>query len=261
MTDKIVKSIPLSAVMRERGYGYFDPIIACDADGVLVDLETRMEEHAAQMMGDMRYPVNLATSRTYFHHRDPGTRISKDEIGHLLRELMNQTRGGIGDLDFYPGAIKAIKNARKAGISTRVLTSLPGAFDSSPDNGQSYAWGTARELRTQQFLTAGVIQEENHIVFCDAHEKPDWMLDRLLLHIPLLIDDRASTLISASVDHGLIAVGIESERTLTIPAGKGLLDRYGVTWFNSLSQAMPHILTVFNKMERKGLLRGYDSEV
>lgn len=256
-----VKSIPLAPVLRERGPGYFDPIIACDADGVLVDLQKRMEEHAAKMMGNRRFPVNLSTSRTYFHHRDPGTRVSKDEIGNLMRELMNQTRGGIGDLEFYPGAVKAIKKARKAGISTRVLTSLPGAFDSSPDSGQSYGWGTARELRTEQFLAAGVIEEENHIAFCGAHEKPDWMLDRLLLHIPLLIDDRASTLISASVDHGLIAVGIESERTLILPAGKGLLDRYGVTWFNSLSEAMPHIITVFNKMERKGLLRGYQGEV
>lgn len=125
-----------------------------------------------------------------------------------------------------------------------------------PDAGQSYGWGTAREGRTTQFLNAGVVLSADHVIFCEAHAKPIFMLDKLLLRIPVLVDDRASTLVSARKDHGLIAVGIEGSRTLRLPKGKGLVDRYGVVWFNSLSSAMPAIMEAFAQLQALGLLRG-----
>lgn len=254
MANKFVQSIPIPDVMRELGPRYFDRTIACDADGVLVDFDSYAQRHASATMPKGR-TCQLTRSRTYFHHRDPATGVSKDEMGRVFRELMGRTKGGMGELDFYAGAIEAIQQARAAGIATRVLTSLPGAHDSSPDSGQSYGWGTAREGRTRQFLNAGVVLSADHLIFCDAHAKPIFMLDKLL-RIPVLIDDRASTLVSARKDHGLIAVGIESSRTLRLPKGKGLMDRYGVVWFNSLRSAMPAIIQVFEEMQTLGLLRG-----
>ena len=261
MFEKMVKSIPIPDVVREQGQGYFDAILACDADGVLVDFDARVQAHATVTLSTNRSQFHLQDSRTYFYHRDPATGLSREQMGHVFRDLMGKTKGGIGDLEFYAGAIKAIKKARRAGIGIRVLTSVPGALDSSPDAGQSYGWGTSRELRTKQFLDTGIILEEDHIIFCAANEKPDVMLDKILLHIPLLIDDRASTLVSASRDNGLIAVGIESSRTLTLPKGHGLRDRYGVVWFNTLKDAMPHVIQAFYKMQSLGLLRGFPKEV
>lgn len=252
---KYVQSIPIPDVMRELGPRYFDSIVACDADGVLVNFDSYAQRHASASLPPGR-TCYLTHSRTYFHHRDPATGVSRDEMGRLLRELMGRTRGGMGELPFYPGAIEAIQEARTAGIGTRVLTSLPGAHDSSPDGGQSYGWGTAREGRTRQFLNAGIVKSADHVIFCDAHVKPIFMLDKLIWRIPVLIDDRASTLVSARNDHGLIAVGIASARPLRLPKGKGLIDPYGVVWYNSLQSAMPAIIQVYAAMQALGLLRG-----
>ncbi len=255
MSETYVKKIPIPDVVREQGAGYFDSILGCDADGVLVDFDSRVQEHVGVITTGRQRPINVKNSRTYFYHRDPATGLSKAQMGQVFRDLMGKTKGGIGDLQFYKGAVEAIKKARAAGIETHILTSLPGALDSSPDSGQSYGWGTPRQMRVQQFLKAGVITEEDNIIFCSAHDKPDFMLDRILLHIPVLVDDRASVLVNASKDHGLIAVGIESSRTLTLPEHYALLDRYGVVWFNSLKDAMPAIIKAYAKMRSLGLLR------
>ncbi len=261
MSKTYVKSIPIPDVMRDQGAGFFDRILACDADGVLVNFDARVQEHAnASSSVNKAKKFSLSNSRTYYYHRDPATGLSKSEMGRIFRELMGKTKGGIGDLEFYDGAIDAIKKARRAGIGTRVLTNLPGAMDPSPDAGQSYGWGTPRQLRKGQFLHADIVTEEDHVIFCEAHEKPTFMLDRILLRIPLLIDDRASTLVSAARDHGLIAVGVESSRTLKLPKGKGLLDQHGVVWFNSLTAAMPAVIEVFAEMQKLGLLRGQQKQ-
>ncbi|CAN5302905.1 hypothetical protein BH10CYA1_BH10CYA1_53430 [soil metagenome] len=257
MSKKFVSSIPIPEVMRDQGARYFDLVLACDADGVLVDFDSRVQKHATESLLRGNHHFKLKESRTYYYHRDPKTQLSKEQMGRLFRELMGRTKGGIGDLDFYEGAVDAIRKARKKGIEARVLTNLPGALDASPDAGQSYNWGTARQQRIQQFVKAGVVLEEDHVIFCEAHDKANVMLDKILLHIPLLVDDRASTLVSARADHGLIAVGIESSRTLKLPKGKGLIDRYGVVWFNSLQDAMPAIIEVFAELQELGLVRVY----
>jgi len=242
-TNGFVTSIPIPDVMIAHPRGFYDNVIALDGDEVLFAFNDAFEAHARQL----ELSVRAQKSETYIFHRDPATGVTQSQTGAIMRGLMST----IGGVEFIEGAIDAVKSARGQNIGIRVLTALFAARNPSSEGGQDV--DSARGLRTKQLLDAGVVAQEDHVLYCEAHLKPVAMLYHGL-HIPVLVDDRESTLISVTADYGLIAIGIDSRRRHNIPDGKGKMDDYGVVWFKTLYQATPFILDLYARMQSLKLI-------
>ena len=242
--------IPIPRTILERRPGFWDPAVAVDFDGTVAEFDALMENYVNQrrLSRSIRSSVQLRHSGTYYFYRDPGTRLDKTECGECLREIAQASKGGMGQQEFYPGARKALKVLKQNGVHPFIMTQVPGALDTSEAHDQRQSWGTAQKLREKQLMDEGLISVPEDVIFCSAHEKPFWMLDKGY-HIPLLVDDRVSTLVSASRDHGLIAVGI---RTSTTRHNQGEYE--GIVWFRSLAQAVPAIKQIFVELQDRCLL-------
>lgn len=228
---------------------FFDRAIAVDCDEVLVQFGARANEHVNRQRAVYgQDPVDLLASETYYYHGDPRVGLSAEEEGEAIKQLALATRGGMGSLVFYKDAVEAIARLRAACIQPFVMTHVPSALDTSGAHEQRYGWGTGQEARTTQLQQAGIIRDSEDLIFCRAADKPKLMLDGIY-RIPLLVDDRPSTLVSARWDYGLIAVGVRTKDTRYNQA-----DFPGVTWFDSLAAAVPEIKRVFAELKRRQLL-------
>lgn len=246
MSAKLEIEIPETVLARPPGF--FDAAVAVDADEVLVKFGERAHRHVNRERKSYGQPsVDVLASATYFYHGDPRVGLSADEEGEVIRSLALATHGGMGTLEFYPGAPQAIRALRQAGIQPFVVTHVPSALDTGVHE-QRYGWGTAQEGRIAQLKQAGIARDSEDVIFCRAAEKPGLMLDGIY-RIPLLVDDRPSTLVSARWDYGLIAVGVRTKNTRY---NRGCFE--GITWFDSLQSAVPEIKRVFAQLARRGLL-------
>lgn len=244
-SSKII--IPPTVLSRPRGF--WDRALAVDADEVLVRFGARVNDHINRSRRSHgQAPLDVLRSKTYYFHADPSVGLSKEEEGEVIRQVALATQGGMGTLEFYDGAVDAMKTLRASCIQPFVLTNVPNALENSPAHEQRYGWGTAQAARTEQLRAAGAIRDSEDVIFCAAADKPRWMLERMY-HLPLLVDDRPSTLISARWDYGLIAVGIRSAQT---GYNQGAFE--DVTWFDSFAAAVPAIQEVFAELERRDLL-------
>ena len=68
-------------------------------------------------------------------------------------------------------------------------------------------------------------------------------------HIPVIVDDRPSTLVSARWDYGLIAIGIRK------PGTNYNQGNYpGIVWFSSLAAALPSLKQLYDTLEANKLI-------
>jgi hypothetical protein len=243
MSDsKIVIPIPDSVMMRPKGY--WDRKVALDADEVLLKYLAALEEHIRSnwKRNNIDRVVDLKGSDHYYLHANPArTGLTREEAGFFMREFAQKTRGGFGDLEFYPGAIQAVMQLWQHRIHPLVITDVPDGLQTSADNHQPHGWSTGRAAREAQLLSVGIIRTKDDIIFCEAHRKPSEMVDGLH-RIPILVDDRKSTLMLAQ-ERGLIAIGI---RRPELRYNHG--DCEGIIWFESLEEAIEPILDVFRRL-------------
>jgi hypothetical protein len=247
MKPRIQIEIPETVLARPEEF--WDPTVAVDADEVLVRFIGQAERHInARRQAHGQRPADLCATQTYFFHGDPRVGLTAAEEAEAIKQLALATQGGMGSLEFYNGAVGAMKSLRASGIQPFVMTHVPSALDTSGAHEQRYGWGSAQAGRTEQFMQAGIIRDAEDLIFCRAAEKPAVMLDGIY-HIPLLVDDRPSTLVSARWDYGLIAVGV---RTAATRYNQGAFE--GITWFDSLADAVPEIKRVFAELSRRHLI-------
>ncbi len=241
--------IEIPPTVLDRPKKFWDRGVGVDCDQVIVDFNGRVSEYVSARRARFGgKPVDVTKSRTYYYFADPRVGLGENEEGEALKELYLATQGGMGELKFYDTARQAIREIASHCIQPYIITSVPNALEASGASEQRYGWGTAQDLRIRQFFDAGLIRDSQDVIFCSAAEKPRFML-KGVYHIPLLVDDRPSTLVSARWDYGLIAVGIRSKQTLY---NQGQFE--GITWFESLADAVPSILEVYEELERRELL-------
>lgn len=244
MSDSNKKVIPIPDSVWQRPAGYWDAIVALDADEVLVRYLDGLEGHIRSVWATngIQRTVNLKESPAYYLHANPKvTGINRDEAGFFARDFALKTKGGFGCLEFYHGAVEAVHKLRGAGIRPMVFTDVPDGMQTSGDNFQAYGWSTARSQREAQFLQHGVIASPDDIVFCEWHRKPTEMTERIY-RIPVLVDDKPSTLVLAR-ERGLIPVGIRTAETLY---NQGEYE--GIVWFDSLAEAYEAIVDVYKRL-------------
>ncbi len=228
---------------------FWDATAAIDVDEVVLKFTAGLQGYVQKALDNegTGRKVNLLASTTYYYHADPETGLTRDEEGFYIREFFASRE--FGSLAFCDGAKQGIAVLKKSGIQPLFITNVPGAMDTSGDQHQPYSWGTAQRLRLKQLSEAGLVSVPEDVIFCSAHRKPVEMTEKLL-RVPILVDDRPSTLVTASEDYGLIAIGIRTNQTRY-----NQRNHEGIVWFNSLAEAVPYIRAIFKKLAQLGLLK------
>lgn len=93
------------------------PVVAFDADGVLLDLKTGYRTLATRVLGR---PLAEHTKSYCFHERFG---LSKEEAARV-RELLYSGEG-MGALPALPGAVETVTALRRAGFQIAVVTGIP----------------------------------------------------------------------------------------------------------------------------------------
>jgi hypothetical protein len=239
--------VPDTVLLREDEY--WEPAVGVDADEVLEDFGPELWAYIRGVFERQRNKreINPEQVTIYDAARDPRLGLSQNEFGQFLVQFILSGQGGMAGLNFYPGAVSAMKKLKAAGIQPIVVTATPGALDVSPDNEQPYYFGTAQELRRNRFQSAGIVGPHD-IEWTGLFQKGSYLAKN---RIPLLIDDHPGVAVIIARHFGLAAFMIQNENT-----------RYnhgvyapGVTAFPSLEAAYPAIIDFFETLRLQNKLR------
>ena len=225
-----------------HGQNFWRREVIVDFHGVVVDWTTKFCRFASKTLN--RPGITPEKVQYYYPGYGADMPMSPSEFEELFSHFARLAKGGYGDLEAYPGIVRALKQIRKAGIDLQIWTWTPGPSETSFYHSTAFGSGVSQGVTKTLIRTLGLPVDERKVKFLSPGQKLFKMAED---HIPLIIEDNPMTAITAGVAFGHACIMMPQ------PFNEGVMCP-GVTRLSKHSQLAPVVIRFFDQLEKAGVL-------